>query len=65
MLMWVLRSHTVCRYDSRGEEGADRCSWKYGDTYLAPNGALANTKLNGKDYMIQQNWMLGQGCSMG
>lgn len=52
-------------YDSRGEEGADKCSWKYGETWLAPNGAKANIRLNGKSYMIQQNWAIGKGCSMG
>jgi hypothetical protein len=56
---------SVCRYDTKGEEGADRCSWKYGETWTAPNGALANVKLNGKSYMIQQNWAVGTGCSMG
>ena len=55
----------ICRYDSRGEEGADRCSWKYGETWEAENGALANMKLNGRSYMIQMNWAIGQGCSMG
>lgn len=54
-----------CRYDSMGEEGADKCSWKYGETWQADNGALANMKLNGKSYMIQMNWAVGQGCSMG
>ena len=53
------------RYDSRGEEGADKCSWKYGETWQADNGALANMKLNGRSYMIQMNWAVGQGCSMG
>ena len=48
-----------------GEEGADRCSWKYGDTYTAANGAQANMKLNGIDYLIQQNWAVGQGCTLG
>ena len=55
----------ACRYDSRGEEGADKCSWKYGETWEADNGATANLKLNGKSYLIQMNWAVGQGCSMG
>jgi hypothetical protein len=57
--------HACCRYDSRGEEGADKCSWKYGDTYTAANGAQANMRLNGVDFLIQQNWALGQGCTLG
>jgi hypothetical protein len=48
-----------------GEEGADKCSWKYGETWNAPNGAQANIRLNGRYYMIQENWAVGQGCSMG
>lgn len=61
----ALMLHVVCRYDSKGEEGADKCSWKYGETWQASNGALANMKLNGKSYLIQMNWAIGQGCSMG
>ena len=40
-------------------------SWKYGETWRAANGAQANIRLNDKDYLIQQNWAVGQGCSMG
>ncbi len=63
---WNLIGRVVgYRYDSRGEEGADKCSWKYGETWSASNGAMANIRLNGKGYMIQQNWAIGKGCSMG
>ena len=60
-----LSTNDCYRYDSRGEEGADKCSWKYGETWEADNGATANLKLNGKSYLIQMNWAVGQGCSMG
>jgi hypothetical protein len=58
-------------YDASGLENADKCIWVFGgdsQTYRAPNGALANVQLGGKDYLLQANWKLdGRGggrCSM-
>ena len=69
-------------YDASGLENADKCIWVFGGggggggggdaqaqgTYRAPNGALANVQLGGRDYLLQANWKLdGQGggrCSM-
>jgi Phosphate-induced protein 1 conserved region len=42
--------------DSNGSENADKCAWGYGTTYKTSNGASANGKINGKDYLIQRNW---------
>jgi len=43
-------------YDRRGEENADKCAWTYGTIYRTSNGAYANMKLAGHDYLIQRNW---------
>ena len=58
-------------YDAAGLENADKCIWVFGgdaQTYRAPNGALANVQLGGRDYLLQANWKLdGRGggrCSM-
>lgn len=40
--------------DSGGENG-DKCAWRFGATYTAPNGARANMKLGGRHYLIQEN----------
>ncbi|MEQ1949260.1 MAG: hypothetical protein ABL995_18855 [Bryobacteraceae bacterium] len=50
-------------YDATGEENADKCSWTWGTTYATGNGALANMKLGGLDYLIQQNWVNANGGS--
>ncbi len=44
-------------YFNDGEENADKCAWTYGQTYVTSNGAIANMKLGGRDYLIQQNWV--------
>lgn len=53
-------------YDSRGYENADKCAWSFGKTYTTRTGALANMKLGGKDYLVQQNWVNAAGgyCSL-
>jgi hypothetical protein len=43
-------------YDRRGSENADKCAWTFGTTYTS-NGAKANMRLGGRDYLIQQNWV--------
>ncbi len=50
-------------YDSSGNENADKCAWKYGSTYTAPNGSRANMKLGARDFLIQQNWLNANGGS--
>ena len=48
-------------YDSSGAEVGDKCSWTFGATYTAINGAKANMRLGAKDYLIQQNWVNASG----
>jgi hypothetical protein len=43
-------------YDSRGYENGDKCAWTWGTTYTSAAGGTANVHLNGKDFLIQQNW---------
>jgi hypothetical protein len=44
--------------NAAGYENADLCAWQYGATWNTPSGAKANMKLrNGKQYLIQQNWV--------
>lgn len=42
---------------SSGNENADQCAWTFGTEYTAANGSKANMKINGFDYLIQQNWI--------
>jgi hypothetical protein len=53
-------------YDKRGEENADKCAWTFGATSTASNGSRYNMTLNGKQYLIQQNWVNASGgyCAM-
>lgn len=44
-------------YDRYGLENADKCAGMLGTTYLAPNGAQANIRLGGHDYLLEQNWV--------
>ncbi len=44
-------------YDNIGNENADKCAWQFGTPYLAANGATANMKIGGKDFLIQMNWV--------
>ncbi|KAK9840576.1 hypothetical protein WJX81_002140 [Elliptochloris bilobata] len=59
--------YTDAWYDSSGEEGADKCAWRYGAAWQAANGAKANTVLsNGNTYLLQTNWSPnGGGCTQG
>jgi hypothetical protein len=43
-------------YTRRGAENGDLCNFKYGTTYTAPNGAIANAHLGSRDYLIQEIW---------
>ncbi len=40
-----------------GNENADQCAWTFGTEYTVSNGSKANMKINGFDYLIQQNWI--------
>lgn len=53
-------------YDRYGNENADKCAWTYGFTYTAGNGATANVRLGGHDFLVQQNWVARspQGCAL-
>jgi hypothetical protein len=53
-------------YDSRGEENADKCAWTFGTTHTASNGSLYNFSGNGRQWLIQRNWVNASGgyCSM-
>jgi hypothetical protein len=44
-------------FDRYGLENAAKCVNQFGTTYATPNGARANLKLGGRDYLIQQNWV--------
>jgi hypothetical protein len=51
--------------DDQRYENADKCSWSFGKTFQAPNGSKANIKLNGKNYLIQENWdRVKQRCTL-
>ena len=54
-------------FDSRGFENADKCAWTFGNGVFGTSaGGVANVTLNGKNYLIQQNWVNanGGGCAM-
>jgi hypothetical protein len=40
-----------------GQENADLCAFGYGPTYTTANGGVANMRLGGTDFLIQQNWL--------
>ncbi|HKI86939.1 MAG TPA: hypothetical protein VKA53_09355, partial [Thermoanaerobaculia bacterium] len=48
-------------YDRRGYENADKCAWTFGTEYTTSNGATANMNFNGRDWLIQQNWVNASG----
>lgn len=47
--------------DSSNYENADKCAWNFGKSlgslYRTANGANANLKLGGRDWLIQSNWV--------
>jgi len=53
-------------YDRYGLENASKCVGQFGPTWATANGARANLKLGGRDYLIQQNWVLArkEHCAM-
>jgi hypothetical protein len=48
-------------YDTRGYENADKCAWTFGTTKTEPNGSKSNMVLNGRSFLIQQNWVNASG----
>jgi len=48
-------------YDGTYYENADKCAWKWGQTYTTATGAMANMKIGTRDYLIQQNWVNNKG----
>jgi hypothetical protein len=44
-------------FDQFGVESGDKCLHQFGQTYSTPNGARANIRLSGFDYLIPQNWV--------
>ena len=51
--------------DTAGENG-DLCNFKFGTTFTSLNGAHANIVLNGRQFLIQSNWLNSGGgsCAM-
>lgn len=43
--------------DGKQSENGDLCNWKFGATYATANGARANVRLGGRDFLVQQNWV--------
>ena len=44
-------------YDSSGAENADKCAWTFGTESTAGNGSKYNMTFNGRNWLIQQNWV--------
>ena len=44
-------------YDRYGLENADKCQGTFGQTWTTANGARANVRWGGRDYLIWQNWI--------
>jgi hypothetical protein len=44
-------------FDRYGLQNADKCQNTFGQTYLTANGARANLRIGGLDFLIQQNWI--------
>jgi hypothetical protein len=44
-------------YDRYNFENSEKCQGMFGTTYTTANGARANIRLQGRDYLIDQNWV--------
>jgi hypothetical protein len=44
-------------FNSGTQENGDMCAWTWGAYYSVGNGAYANVKINGTNYLIQQLWL--------
>ncbi|HEV2963586.1 MAG TPA: hypothetical protein VG649_17295 [Candidatus Angelobacter sp.] len=51
--------------NTAGEVG-DLCNFTFGNKFFLPSGAAANITLNGRNYLIQENWVNDSGgfCAM-
>lgn len=49
-------------HDDMGAENADKCAWTFGKSYCSANGAKANVHIDGRDYLLQQNWVIKDNC---
>ena len=47
-------------YDRYGLENSTKCRGVFGETYVTANGARANMRLLGYDWLIQHNWLNGK-----
>jgi hypothetical protein len=43
--------------DSVDAENADKCAWVFGPSRRLENCSFSNLNLNGKNYLVQQNWV--------
>ena len=51
------------RYDSAGNENADKCAWTFGN--VQTSGAAAwNVQLGSLKFMLQQNWKYTGVCAL-
>ena len=53
----VSNPHGSAWYDRYGLENADKCMNTFGTTFTSANGARANVRWGGRDYLIAQNWI--------
>lgn len=44
--------------DEEGDEIADKCAWTFGSVYHTDAGSVANVNIGGRDFMIQQDWVM-------
>lgn len=53
-------------HNSLSGENGDLCNFNMGSTFTAPNGTQANVTLNGRNFLVQQNWLNdgGGGCTI-
>lgn len=53
-------------FDSTGQEVGDKCNFKFGPEFTAPNGAPADITLGSRNFLIQENWINSSGgfCGM-
>ena len=44
-------------YDRYGLQNSDKCVGRFGTTYTSQNGARANVRLGGRDFLMQELWV--------
>ena len=45
------------RSSTYGYESSDMCAWNFGSVYSTSNGAYANYSSNGRNFLLQQEWV--------